>query len=353
MKIIKGFSLALVALATCAVSLFASCGNDEPQASPVVPSAPPASTERDFVAGADVSWLTQLEQEGHTFHTRSGEEMECMQLLRDDCGINAIRLRVWLNPSDGWNGTEDVLVKARRAAALGLDLMIDFHFRDTWADPGQQDAPAEWASLDIEGLQRAVAAHVGDVLGRLKAENITPKWVQIGNETPHGMLFPLGNATEHPANFASLITAGYEASKSVFPEAEVIVHVDNGNNEERFTWLFDILKAHDARYDMIGMSLYPWPASDWRSYADACIANAATLTARYGKPVMICEVGMPYNEPDRAYDLLKYLKDNGWAQGRFEGIFYWEPEAPAGYNGGYDKGCFDNGRPTKALEGLR
>ena len=143
MKIIKGFSLALVALATCAVSLFASCGNDEPQASPVVPSAPPASTERDFVAGADVSWLTQLEQEGHTFHTRSGEEMECMQLLRDDCGINAIRLRVWLNPSDGWNGTEDVLVKARRAAALGLDLMIDFHFRDTWADPGQQDAPAE------------------------------------------------------------------------------------------------------------------------------------------------------------------------------------------------------------------
>ena len=198
-----------------------------------------------------------------------------------------------------------------------------------------------------------MAAHVGDVLGRLKAENITPKWVQIGNETPNGMLFPLGNATEHPANFASLITAGYEASKSVFPEAEVIVHVDNGNNEERFTWLFDILKAHDARYDMIGMSLYPWPASDWRSYADACIANAATLTARYGKPVMICEVGMPYNEPDRAYDLLKYLKDNGWAQGRFEGIFYWEPEAPAGYNGGYDKGCFDNGRPTKALEGLR
>ena len=64
---------------------------------------------------------------------------------------------------------------------------------------------------------------------------------------------------------------------------------------------------------------------------------------------MICEVGMPYNEPDKAYDLLKYLKDEGWGKGLVDGVFYWEPEAPAGYNGGYDKGCFDNGRPTRAL----
>lgn len=172
-------------------------------------------------------------------------------------------------------------------------------------------------------------------------------------QTPDGMLFPLGNATDYPDNFASLITAGYEASKSVFPEAEVIVHVDNGSDEGRFTWLFDILKANGAQYDMIGMSLYPWPATDWRRFADGCIANARVLAARYGKPVMICEVGMPYNEADRAYDLLKYLKDNGCDKGCLDGIFYWEPEAPAGYNGGYDKGCFDNDRPTKALEAFR
>lgn len=349
MKKFRRISLSVLSLAFGVMNLFASCGGDEPVAGPDTSVPPVIENDQPFVAGADVSWLTQLEKEGHKFYTRSGEEKECMELLRDDCGINAIRLRVWLNPADGWNGTEDVLAKARRANALGLELMIDFHFRNTWADPGQQDAPAEWAKLDIDGLQQAVAGHVTDVLGRLKAEGITPKWVQIGNETPDGMLFPLGNASSHPDNFASLVTAGYDASKSVFPDAQVIVHVDNGHDSGRFTWLFDILKEHGAKYDMIGMSLYPWPASDWRRFADACIANASALTARYGKPVMLCEAGMPYNEPDRAYDFLKYLKDYGWGKGHFDGIFYWEPEAPAGYNGGYDKGCFENGRPTKAL----
>lgn len=76
--------------------------------------------------------------------------------------------------------------------------MIDFHFRDTWADPGQQDVPVQWASLDIDGLREAVAMHVTDLLGRLKAEGIAPKWVQIGNETPDGMLFPLGKASSIP-----------------------------------------------------------------------------------------------------------------------------------------------------------
>lgn len=352
MKLIKRFSLAVAAMATCALSLFASCDGDEPVSAPV--ATPPADdASQSFVAGADVSWLTRLESEGHKFYTSSGEEKECMRLLRDDCGVRAIRLRVWLNPADGWNGTDDVLVKARRARELGLDLMIDFHFRDTWADPGQQEAPAEWADLDMDGLKRALAAHVTDVLGRLKAEDITPGWVQIGNETPDGMLFPLGNATSNPDNFAALVTAGYNASKSVFPQAKVIVHVDNGHDRDRFTWLFDILKTRGAKYDMIGMSLYPWPADDWRRYADGCIANAVGLKARYAKPVMICEIGMPYNEPDKAYELLRYIRDNGCEKGHLDGMFYWEPEAPAGYNGGYDKGCFDNGRPTHALDAFK
>lgn len=343
------------AFALGVMSLFASsCGSDEPGSSGSSPGGGvDESVEDSFVAGADVSWLTQLEYEGVKFYSRTGSEMECMQLLRDECGIKAIRLRVWVNPVDGWNGTEDVLAKSRRANALGLDLMIDFHFRDTWADPSQQDVPAVWASLDIDGLKYAVSNHVKAVLGGLKSAGITPKWVQIGNETPDGMLFPLGNATNHPENYASLVTAGYDAVKSVFPDAKVIVHVDQGNNEGRFTWLFDILKSHNAKYDMIGMSLYPEPSSSWRAFADDCIANAVELKSRYGKPVMICEVGMPYNEPDQAYGLIKHLKDEGQSRGVFEGIFYWEPEAPAGYNGGYSKGCFDNGRPTHALDAFK
>lgn len=96
-----------------------------------------------FARGADVSWITQMESEGRKFYTPGDnrQEMECMQLLRDHCGVNSIRLRVWVNPKDGWNNIDDVVLKARRAENLGLRTMIDFHFSDTWADPGHQEMP--------------------------------------------------------------------------------------------------------------------------------------------------------------------------------------------------------------------
>ena len=114
MNISKRILLGLTAMCCCGLSLLASCGGDE--VTQLSPEPPTSETERRFVTGADVSWLTQLEKEGRKFYTRSGEEKECMRLLRDDCGVGAIRLRVWLDPADGWNGTDDVLLKARRPA---------------------------------------------------------------------------------------------------------------------------------------------------------------------------------------------------------------------------------------------
>ena len=99
-----------------------------------------------FAKGADVSWLTQLEHEGQVFYNAKGQPQECMSLLKEQCGVNAIRLRVWVNPAEGWNNMQDVLVKARRAHRLGLRLMIDFHFSDIWADPAHQVTPAAWAA---------------------------------------------------------------------------------------------------------------------------------------------------------------------------------------------------------------
>ena len=100
MNISKRILLGLTAMCCCSLSLLASCGVDE--VTQVSPEPPTSETERRFVTGADVSWLTQLEKEGRKFYTRSGEEKECMRLLRDDCGVGAIRLRVWLDPADGW-----------------------------------------------------------------------------------------------------------------------------------------------------------------------------------------------------------------------------------------------------------
>lgn len=324
-----------------------SCSQESPVTEPRQQEIPTTEVGT-FAKGADVSWLTQMESEGLTFSNKAGVATECMKLLRDDCHVDAIRLRVWVNPSEGWNNTDDVLVKARRAVALGLRVMIDFHFSDTWADPGHQQTPVAWADYDLAKMKNAVAEHVNTMLSKLKAYNVTPEWVQIGNETRTGMLWPLGSI-DNGSNYAELTNAGYDAVKAVFPEAKVIVHIDGGDNLALYTRVFDYMKANNGKYDMIGMSLYPENGKSEES-VNKCISNITSLYNTYGKPVMICEVGMDYDQAEECRDCIAALINKGQATGHLEGIFYWEPQAPAGYNGGYNKGCFNNGTPTVALD---
>lgn len=304
--------------------------------------------------GADVGWLTQLEAEGEKFYNAAGEQTECMELLRDECGINAIRLRVWVDPEGGWNGKEDVLAKSRRARDLGLPLMIDFHFSDSWADPGQQRMPKAWVGLGIDSLKTAVADHVTDVLTALRSDSIDVRWVQVGNEVTYGMMLPEGALKDQDAHhFPELFKAGYEASKKVYPDAPVILHIDRGNNAELYTWFFDLMEKNGVEYDMIGMSFYPWPYDKWVEQTSDLISNISRVKGRYGKPVMICEIGLHYDMDKECAEMLTRLLRENDKEKLFEGIFYWEPEAPAGYNGGYDKSCFKDGRPTRALDPFR
>ena len=314
-------------------------------------TATAGSPKAGFAKGADVGWLTQLEAEGHKFYTPDAErnEMECMRLLRDWCGVNSIRLRVWVNPKNGWNSIPDVMAKAKRASELGMRTMIDFHFSDHWADPGQQEMPEEWKSLSFEDQKKALANHVTETLTALKNIGVTPEWVQIGNETTPGMMLPVGSL-ENPEQLTALNNAGYDAVKAVLPDAKVIVHLDNGHDRERFDRMFGMFEKYGGKYDMIGMSIYPyWAAQNgyeggWKGVADDAIANIGYLKGRYGRPVMICEVGMPYDEGALCAEFIRRLM-----KADSEGIFYWEPEAPEGYNGGYNLGCFRNGAPTEAL----
>ena len=185
-----------------------------------VPPVPPVNTE--FAKGADISWVTEMEAAGKKFFNSAGTEKECMQLLKD-IGMNTIRLRVWVNPAaPGWNGQADVIAKAVRAKSLGLKVMIDFHYSDTWADPGHQTKPAAWASQDFSTLKQSLATHTTTVLTALKAAGVTPTWVQVGNETNDGLLWPDGKASVSMSNFAQLIQAGYAAVKAVDNSIRVI-----------------------------------------------------------------------------------------------------------------------------------
>lgn len=312
----------------------------------------PEYNNSDFAQGADVSWLTEMEKSGIKFYTSSGKEMECMRLMRE-LGMNAIRLRVWVDPTEGWCGKEDVLTKAFRAQQLGLRLMIDFHYSDSWADPGKQNKPADWSNFSIQELQEAVANHTKEVLNLLKKNKIEVEWVQVGNETTTGMLWPEGKCADNDfANFSSLFTAGYEASKMVYPKAKVILHVDNGADYARFEWLFDGLKELKTKWDVIGLSLYPsWSTDTWQEQTSKCEVTMKKLIERYDTEVMLCEIGMPWKDAKTAelfvQDILKKAKEIPYE--KCLGVFYWEPEAHNNWKG-YDKGAFDNeGKPTSAL----
>ena len=103
----------------------------------------PQQIKAQFANGADVSWLTQMENAGYVFKDNTGIQKNCLEILKEK-GINALRFRVWVNPANGYNGLADVVRKSFVADSMGFKIMLDFHFSDTWADPGHQAKPAAW-----------------------------------------------------------------------------------------------------------------------------------------------------------------------------------------------------------------
>jgi arabinogalactan endo-1,4-beta-galactosidase len=321
-----------------------------------------------FAKGADLGWITEYEARGFKFYTAAGAEMECTALMKN-LGLNSVRYRVWVNPTGGYNNVSDVLVKCKRAQALGMQIMIDFHYSDTWADPGKQIIPAAWEKYDATQMAAAVSEHTKSVLQALKDAKIDVTWVQVGNEVRPGMLMHTGtegNLKDAPAtvtgkvtgsnvnHFVEYFNAGASAVKAVYPDAIVILHLDNGWDLGTLTWFYDLVGGKGAKYDMIGLSLYPsyWENGgypDWRTKTSQCVTNLSTLHTRYNKPVMLVEFGMPASEPDKAKAALQYILDGTKTFDWFKGIFYWEPESEKARNG-YDYGAFSGGKPTAALD---
>lgn len=294
-----------------------------------------------------------MESEGISLYNPSGEKQDLFAILKG-LGMNAIRLRVWVDPADGWCNTADVVAKALRAKKAGMRIMIDFHYSDSWADPGKQFKPAAWENMNMDELVATVNTYTKSVLNALKENNIDPEWVQTGNETDNGMLWPDGKASDNMAAFASLVNAGYDAVKEIFPSAKVIVHISNGQDNNLFRWIFDGLKNNNARWDITGMSLYPSPGN-WQQLTNECLSNMQDMVSRYQKPVMICEIGMAASEAATCKSFITDLMEKSLSvpDDSCLGIFYWEPECYNDWHG-YKLGAFTNaGMPSQALDAFK
>lgn len=343
------------------------------------------NADNTFWLGADMGWLTEYEHQGYKFYDKQGKEKDAMVLM-GEYGINAERMRVWVDPSkhDNWCNKEDVLVKCKRAKALGQEIMIDFHYSDWWADPAKQNIPASWRGHSYEQMKQDVANHTIEVLTYLKDNGITPRWVQVGNETSNGMLWSvkvdettgweikdengntqitesMGHIERNPEQYAGFFKAGYEAVKKVFPEAIVIVHLDNGFDNELYKYNLGILTKNGAKFDMIGMSLYPYWSMEAKKEPDAettitdCIRNIKLVNEQFGVPVMITETGYLVDESNpkvmeegkaQLSRLIRECKTQ--TNGVCKGVFYWEPECRPSQ---YKLGAFtEDGHPTAIMD---
>lgn len=308
----------------------------------LVTNVAPVQAATTFVNGADIGWMSQLEALGVKWQNTDGVSEDALQVLKDN-GITAVRLRVFVNPPSNfiWNkpgvgntylGYTDqagLLAAATRAKNLGLSIFLDIHYSDHFADPAYQDKPAAWANDSFTQLQTDVYNYTYNLMTALKNNGTVPTWVQVGNEINNGMLLPDGS-TSNFSNLAALINQGYNAVKAVSSSSLVVIHLANGSNNSTFRSFFDSLKAAGGQFDVIGASYYPyWDKVSYTTDQVNLANNLNDMASRYGKPVMVCEVGGPESDPTTTYNTVLGAINavKNVPNGMGIGVFYWEPEA--------------------------
>ena len=359
----------------------ASCGKKtspvpDPGPEPPTPTPEPAT----FAKGADISWASEMEAGGVKFKKKDGTEAPLLEVLKS-CGINAVRLRVWVNPYKGWSGKEDVVAVARKVQAAGMSLMVDFHYSDFFADPSRQTLPSDWKA-DKDNLAKMcahVTEHTKEVLQALKSAGVTVTWVQIGNETRNGMLWPTGqlwtssgDIQDGYKHFAQLYNAGYDAAKAIYADAVVMPHLNNAYEDNK--WWFEKVKAAGAKFDAIALSHYPQAETKYTSaqYNQKAVAQIKALAGAFGVPVYVTEVGVRQDKSDAASVLASFMTEVRKIE-KCLGVFYWEPQVDGSWKpeiygkpaelskytgssvtspwGAYNQGAFTSGfRPSAILD---
>jgi arabinogalactan endo-1,4-beta-galactosidase len=262
----------------------------------------PVVAQNNFIAGADLSLLAYFETNGIVYKD-NGQPGDAIKILKTH-GINCIRLRLFTSsaaeaqadPYNYINNLAYTVPLAVRVKNAGLQFMLDFHYSDTWADPGHQVMPAAWKGLNFPQLVQAMHDYNSNCIAAFAAAGAMPDYVQVGNEITGGMLWPSGRISGHTpdqwARLGQLMKSAIQGIKDAAgPNMPIIVvHIDRGGDWAATKWFFDNLNREEVPYDIIGESYYPFYHGPLTNVM-ACVSNAAQ---RYHKPIFIAETDLPW-----------------------------------------------------------
>jgi len=300
------------------------------------------SHAQQYAIGADLSFLKQAEDNGFAFK-ENGEAKPGLLIFKDH-GYNWIRLRLFHTPTRLPNNLEYTIALAKEAKKEGFKFLLDYHYSDTWADPGKQFIPKAWEEKTHDELVEAVFEYTRSTMVAFRDSGAFPDMVQVGNEISNGMLWPDGKLPDNWDHFAELVQAGISgvyASCGNNPCPEIMIHIDKGGNRKFTEYFFDKLNSYGIDYDVIGQSYYPW----WHgSLLD--LRECLNFTAKeYGKDIIVVEAA--YNWKPREYinknapfpetpeGQKAFLEEVnrivlGLPDNRGMGVFWWEPAVSRG-----------------------
>jgi len=314
---------------------------------PVTDPATPPAFSGSFILGADISGVQELVEGGAVFEDTDGVEKPLLELLKNH-GFNFVRLRTFVEPSapygyasgngcqakaEAYNDRDHTVDFAREIKAAGMGFLLDFHYSDTWADPGKQVIPLAWrGAASVAELATQAQAYTVDVMQALVAAGARPDLVQVGNEITPGLMIHVptantdcygNNSATNPQvngsaanwdNTAALLSAGIAGVRQVDPDVRVMLHIENtGNPNGVVNWVQNALSRNVA-FDVLGLSAYEefqGPATAWRGTLQMLAARFPELS------FVIAE----YNPQRRLLnDIMRELPD-----ARGLGTFFWEP----------------------------
>ncbi|MEN3754654.1 glycoside hydrolase family 53 protein [Mangrovibacter yixingensis] len=329
-------------------------------ASETVVIKPLRNEPTDFIKGADVSTLYEVEHQGAKFYNAQHQQQDAMAILKAN-GFNYIRLRLWVDPKDstghpyggGDNDLATTLALAKRAKALGMKVLLDFHYSDFWTDPGKQFKPKAWQGMNYDQLVTTIHDYTRDTIQQFRQAGALPDMVQIGNEINSGILWPEGKSWgegggefDRLAGLLKAAISGMKSSLGPDDHVKIMLHLAEGTKNDTFRWWFDEIIKRDVPFDVIGLSMYTY----WNGPISALQSNMDDISKRYHKDVIVVEAAYAWTlancdkaensfqqkeetaggypatlqgQADYLHDLMQSVIDV--PQQRGKGIFYWEP----------------------------